>query len=112
MKKKNATPRSRALIECLFSGNYCFNDKPSPTGKNSFLKNGNCNYKKHCLYKSTNKEICMIIRKEDLTEYALGLGCWETLLEMAGLNPSENSDAALEILKVQKAEVNEALPRG
>jgi hypothetical protein len=54
----------------------------------------------------------MIIRREDLTDYALGLGCWETLLEMAGLNPTENSDAALEITSVKKAILNEELPRG
>lgn len=46
----------------------------------------------------------MIINKSDLTAYAQDLGCWNTLLEMAGLDLSEeNNDVDLEITTVRKA---------
>jgi hypothetical protein len=39
----------------------------------------------------------MVIRKSDLTTYAQELGMWNTLLEMAGVNLTEEDNDDIEI---------------
>ena len=46
----------------------------------------------------------MIIRKSDLTAYALELGMWETLVNMAGI-PLPKNDDDLEI-RITRVEIN------
>jgi hypothetical protein len=43
----------------------------------------------------------MILRKEDLTDYAIFLGLWNALCDIAG-TPATDDDVEIEILEAKK----------
>lgn len=57
----------------------------------------------------------MVIRKDDFSDYALGLGMWETLCSIADIDNPEiqnDPDTCIRIVIATQYDIDPTLPRG
>ena len=47
----------------------------------------------------------MVLRKDDLTDYAINLGVWTSLCEAAGIEPEDDLDQEIRITSIEGEEV-------